>query len=102
MMPEDKPPGIVARTLCLLIRAYQLVLKPVMPKVCRFTPSCSAYMIEALTVHGALKGTWLGLCRISRCHPWHPGGYDPVPPRDAPRQCREKNELLTKGSEHIV
>jgi hypothetical protein len=61
------------------VRAYQLVLSPLLPPSCRFTPSCSAYAHEALTRHGAVRGSWLAARRLARCHPWNPGGYDPVP-----------------------
>ena len=67
------------RTLMGAVRAYQLVLSPLLPPSCRFTPSCSAYALEALSRHGALRGTWLAVRRLARCHPWNPGGYDPVP-----------------------
>ncbi|MEK8089636.1 membrane protein insertion efficiency factor YidD [Thermithiobacillus plumbiphilus] len=67
------------RLLILLIRVYQIVLSPYLGQRCRFYPSCSHYTITALQRHGALKGSWLGLRRIGRCHPWHPGGVDPVP-----------------------
>ena len=67
------------RTLMGAVRAYQLVLSPLLPPSCRFTPSCSAYALEALSRHGALRGTWLATRRLARCHPWNPGGYDPVP-----------------------
>lgn len=67
------------RLLILLVRAYQIVLSPYLGQRCRFYPSCSHYTITALQRHGALKGSWLGLRRIGRCHPWHPGGVDPVP-----------------------
>jgi putative membrane protein insertion efficiency factor len=63
----------------LLIRFYQLFISPGLPASCRFAPSCSAYTLEAVQRHGALKGVWLGARRLIRCHPWHPGGYDPVP-----------------------
>lgn len=63
----------------LLVRGYRLVLAPVLPKSCRFTPSCSAYAEEALRKHGFFGGAWLAARRILRCHPFHPGGYDPVP-----------------------
>ena len=63
----------------LLIRGYQLILSPWMPARCRFTPTCSAYGIEALQKHGFLKGAWLTLKRIARCHPWGSHGHDPVP-----------------------
>ncbi|WP_226801699.1 membrane protein insertion efficiency factor YidD [Alkalilimnicola sp. S0819] len=62
-----------------LIRLYQWVLSPVLGPRCRFYPSCSEYTVEALRRHGALRGGWLGVRRIGRCHPWHPGGLDPVP-----------------------
>jgi hypothetical protein len=67
------------RSLMAAVRAYQLVLSPMLPPSCRFTPSCSAYALEALSRHGAMRGTWLAARRLARCHPWNPGGYDPVP-----------------------
>ena len=65
--------------LKILIRAYQLVLSPLLGPRCRFYPSCSHYAIEAIDTHGAIRGSWLTAKRISRCHPWHEGGFDPVP-----------------------
>lgn len=62
-----------------LIRGYQYILSPWIGHQCRFTPTCSHYTIEAIQLHGALKGCWLGLRRILRCHPFSQGGYDPVP-----------------------
>jgi len=68
------------RTLALwLIRAYQNTLSRVFPPSCRFSPSCSQYTYEAINKYGFLQGGWLGLKRIARCHPFNPGGYDPVP-----------------------
>ena len=67
------------RSLMAAVRAYQLMLSPLLPPSCRFTPSCSAYAHEALTRHGALRGSWLAARRLARCHPWNQGGYDPVP-----------------------
>lgn len=71
------------RVLTSLIRLYRYVLSPLLGSNCRFYPSCSCYTEEALNVHGVLRGSWLGVRRILRCHPWHPGGYDPVPPPDS-------------------
>jgi putative membrane protein insertion efficiency factor len=62
-----------------LIRLYQLTLSPLLPPSCRFEPSCSHYSYDAIKRFGFVKGSWLSIKRISRCHPFHPGGYDPVP-----------------------
>jgi putative membrane protein insertion efficiency factor len=62
-----------------LIRLYQKTLSRALPPSCRFEPSCSQYGYEAIEKYGALKGSWLAVKRVSRCHPFHPGGYDPVP-----------------------
>jgi len=67
------------RLLILGVRAYQVGIGPMLPASCRYYPSCSAYAIEALERHGALRGTWLSIRRILRCHPFRAGGYDPVP-----------------------
>lgn len=72
---------MVRKALIALVRGYQVALSPIMGGACRFEPSCSAYMIEALKVHGAMKGVLLGLWRILRCHPFGKHGYDPVPPK---------------------
>ncbi len=67
--------------LIILIKAYRKFISPLFPPSCRFRPTCSQYTLEAIETFGALQGSWLGLKRILRCHPFHPGGYDPVPPR---------------------
>lgn len=72
---------IITFPLVLLIRFYQWFISPILPKNCRYEPTCSHYMVEALRVHGLFKGFWLGAKRISRCHPWGGEGYDPVPPK---------------------
>jgi len=60
------------------LRVYQVCLSPLLPSSCRFYPTCSAYMREAVGRHGAVRGVWMGLCRLARCHPLHAGGIDPV------------------------
>lgn len=69
------------RLLTRVIRCYQYLISPMLGPRCRFHPTCSDYAIEALRTHGALTGGWLALRRVVRCHPLHPGGHDPVPPR---------------------
>ncbi|MHB1231401.1 MAG: membrane protein insertion efficiency factor YidD [Burkholderiales bacterium] len=69
----------MSRILILLIRAYQYAISPLLGPRCRFTPSCSDYMHEAILEHGPATGMWFGLKRLGRCHPWCAGGYDPVP-----------------------
>jgi putative membrane protein insertion efficiency factor len=68
---------VPAAGLILVVRLYQWTLSPLVGRVCRFQPSCSNYMIGAVRKHGAVKGGWRGILRICRCHPFHPGGYDP-------------------------
>ena len=81
-IPAPRGPGVIARVLMAAVIAYRRFISPLLPPRCRFEPSCSAYALEALQVHGAARGLWLAVARIARCHPFHPGGYDPVPPRD--------------------
>lgn len=69
----------LAKILIGLVRFYQKFISPVTPSTCRYTPTCSSYMVEAIKVHGPLKGSWLGIKRIARCNPWGGHGYDPVP-----------------------
>ena len=76
--PERRLPAAI---LIALVRAYQWLLRPLLTPSCRFAPTCSDYAVEALARHGAMTGSLLALRRIARCHPWHPGGFDPVPAR---------------------
>ncbi|MBP7224350.1 membrane protein insertion efficiency factor YidD [Phascolarctobacterium succinatutens] len=69
----------MSRLLILCIRFYQIFISPLKPPTCRFYPTCSAYAIEAIQKKGPVKGTWLAIKRIAKCHPFHSGGYDPVP-----------------------
>lgn len=67
------------KLLIIMVRGYQIFISPLLGSHCRFTPTCSAYFIEAVEKYGPIKGSWLGIKRILRCHPGNPGGYDPVP-----------------------
>ncbi|WP_169973023.1 membrane protein insertion efficiency factor YidD [Tautonia rosea] len=77
LKPWQWPGRIAVEGLCLLIRVYQLLLSPLIGNACRFEPSCSRYMVGALRKYGFFRGLWKGTGRLLRCHPWHPGGYDP-------------------------
>jgi len=68
----------------IIVRGYQKIISPLFPSTCRYQPTCSHYAIEALETHGLLRGGWLALKRIGRCHPWGSSGYDPVPKKDNP------------------
>ena len=70
---------MLTKFLVLFIRAYQYTISPMLGNRCRFAPSCSAYAEEAIVRYGLARGVWFALRRIARCHPWNPGGYDPVP-----------------------
>jgi hypothetical protein len=94
--PGSPPPGrsrLTGASLLLaprytvigLLRLYQLTLSPLLGPVCRFAPSCSSYAVEAVRIHGVVRGGWLSGRRLARCHPWNPGGWDPVPPGKKPR-----------------
>lgn len=72
--------SLLTRVLQAPIRFYRAWISPLLPPSCRFHPTCSAYALEALGAHGAVRGSWLAIRRIARCHPFHPGGIDPVPP----------------------
>jgi putative membrane protein insertion efficiency factor len=71
--------------LIWLLRGYRAVISPLYGQVCRYHPSCSAYALEAVTVHGSVRGSWWAVRRLARCHPWAAGGYDPVPDPNRPR-----------------
>jgi putative membrane protein insertion efficiency factor len=71
--------SIFARVAVLAIRGYQVTFSPLLPSACRYQPTCSAYTVEAVERYGAMRGVWMGMKRILRCHPFARGGYDPVP-----------------------
>jgi uncharacterized protein len=66
------------RILILVLKGYKILISPLLPSACRFYPTCSEYMMDAVARHGAARGIWMGLKRLGRCHPFHEGGYDPV------------------------
>jgi putative membrane protein insertion efficiency factor len=76
---DERDAGLIARGGIALIRFYQRAISPLTPPACRFQPTCSEYALIAIKRHGFIRGSWLGLRRILRCHPFHPGGHDPVP-----------------------
>ena len=73
--------------LILPIRIYQWAISPILPQTCRHVPTCSVYATEAIKIHGPLKGSWLALKRLAKCHPWGTFGLDPVPPKDK-KKCK--------------
>ncbi|MGA8551307.1 MAG: membrane protein insertion efficiency factor YidD [Stellaceae bacterium] len=79
-MIGERRAGVVSASMQAAVRAYQLLVSPLLPPSCRFLPSCSDYAIEAFERHGALRGSGLALRRLAHCHPWGGSGYDPVPP----------------------
>ena len=89
---------LLASPLLLLIRGYQLSLSLIIGRQCRFEPSCSHYMADAIREHGVVKGIALGSKRLSRCHPWHEGGFDPVPSKQTNASNTGKISDTTQGS----
>jgi uncharacterized protein len=98
---RPRRPRAVARLLLRFVGFYRRYISPSLPPSCRFEPSCSAYAVEALSRHGAARGSWLTLRRLLRCGPWHPGGHDPVPPavaRNDPEDLRPSTATATPAS----
>jgi putative membrane protein insertion efficiency factor len=81
-----------------LLRLYRLLISPLYGQVCRYHPSCSAYALEAVRVHGSVKGSWLSVRRLARCHPWAAGGYDPVPAPHHHSTSRPVTDTPTLGA----
>lgn len=90
--------AVLTALLLWPIRAYKLVVSPLLPPTCRFHPSCSVYAMGAIAVHGPVRGLYLAVRRIARCHPFHPGGLDPVPPRAG----RTAEDLLAASQPDIA
>jgi putative membrane protein insertion efficiency factor len=88
--------SLAARLLMLPVRAWRLVSVRLPPR-CRFYPSCSQYALDALTTHGAFRGSWLAVRRVGRCHPWHDGGLDPVPPRRCQEHHHRQDDTNTRS-----
>jgi putative membrane protein insertion efficiency factor len=88
---------MMARFLVFLIHAYRWLLSPLLGQQCRFSPSCSRYTEECIERHGAARGAWLGAKRIARCHPFHPGGYDPPPPARVPGRALARDAFPQSG-----
>ena len=78
-----------------LLKAYRFAISPLYGQVCRYHPTCSAYALEAVQAHGALRGTWLAMRRVARCHPWAAGGLDPVPPPKNRRSSTPSPSMAT-------
>ncbi len=84
-----------------LIRFYQIFISPIFPSSCRYQPTCSVYAFEAIEKHGVLKGGWLGLRRISRCHPWGGSGYDPVPGTEHAEAEQAARSTQNRSSDYL-
>jgi putative membrane protein insertion efficiency factor len=95
--PRSDARGI-ARALVGAIRVYQRLVSPLLGPRCRFAPTCSAYAVEALGRHGAGRGSWLALRRIARCHPFNPGGHDPVPPARSTSATMDSTAQVLPGT----
>ncbi|TYL48287.1 membrane protein insertion efficiency factor YidD [Marinomonas sp. IMCC 4694] len=87
------------RVLIAFVRGYQLIISPFLGNNCRFYPSCSHYMIQAIEQHGVIKGVYLGLKRLSKCHPWHEGGIDPVPSCQHNKH-KQPNDITSDENRH--
>jgi putative membrane protein insertion efficiency factor len=86
--------GLPALVLLGVLRGWQLVVSPTYGQTCRFYPSCSSYAVDAVREYGAARGSWLAVRRLLRCHPWNPGGYDPVPPKNGSAHSAAHDESV--------
>lgn len=92
---------MLTRILVVLLRVYRWTLSPLLGNVCRFHPSCSHYAEGCLLTHGVVRGSFLTLKRLAKCHPFHPGGYDPVPPRTELRVEMPENPRASKSDDVV-
>ncbi len=83
---------MIKRLALMLVRGYQLLVSPFLGNNCRFYPTCSSYMLEAIELHGVARGFWMGLRRVSRCHPYHEGGVDPVPGSELEQEYKQEQD----------
>ena len=83
---------MIKRLVLMLVRGYQLLVSPFLGNNCRFYPTCSSYMLEAIELHGVVHGFWMGLRRVSRCHPYHEGGVDPVPGSELEQEYKQQQD----------
>ena len=95
--PKLRGPSAFQRAVLMLLRAYKKFVSPLLPPACRFQPTCSEYAAEAVQYHGVLKGSWLALRRLLRCHPFHRGGFDPVPSAAKAKEGRPSSAKATEG-----
>ncbi|HEY5202121.1 MAG TPA: membrane protein insertion efficiency factor YidD [Acidothermaceae bacterium] len=91
-------PSPLAQLLVVPIEGYRRFISPFLGQRCRFAPSCSAYAVTALQTHGAIRGLWLAARRIARCHPWNPGGVDPVPPARSTANVAPSSSVIKPGA----
>lgn len=84
---------ILGAPIIVLVKIYQWIISPLYPATCRYTPTCSTYMIQAVRTWGPIKGTWLGLKRIASCHPWGGSGHDPVPERKSKKESSKDRQV---------
>lgn len=85
---------MIKKFFILLVKGYQYLISPFLGQNCRYYPTCSSYTLQAMEMHGVIKGIWMGIKRIARCHPYHEGGYDPVPGTD-PEFDKEREKKVT-------
>ncbi len=95
-------PSWFARLALAAIRWYQRRISAYTPPSCRFRPTCSEYMVQAILLHGAARGIWLGVKRLCRCAPWHPGGYDPVPGTDTSSPAAQTDAVVAETDDHRI